>query len=143
MAFSRLIRAAADGLPFPLNGDRDAARSFTYVSDAVEATVLAMVRAPAGAVINVGGPSSITLGEAIATLERICSRPIEVAAAEGARGDARRTAADTSRARALLGWEPTVALEEGLRAQWRWARERVGRSGWRHSPRSPSDGVRV
>jgi nucleoside-diphosphate-sugar epimerase len=58
--------------------------------------------------------------------ERIAGRSLEVRTAPVASGDVRRTAADTSRIRTELGWEPTVGLEQGLRAQWLWAAARVG-----------------
>jgi UDP-glucuronate 4-epimerase len=119
MAFSRLIAAARDGTEFALYGH--ASRSFTYVTDAVDATIRAMEGARAGAVYNVGGGEEATMREAIATLERVSGRPVHVRAEPAARGDARRTAADVTRIRAELGWSPTTTLEEGLQAQWSWA----------------------
>jgi UDP-glucuronate 4-epimerase len=123
MAFSRLVTAARDGDEFELYGD--ASRSFTYVADAVDATIRAMERAPAGAVYNVGGGEEATMREAIATLERVSGRAVLVRARPAARGDARRTAADVTRIRVDLGWTPETTLEAGLRAQWSWAADRV------------------
>jgi UDP-glucuronate 4-epimerase len=123
MAFARLVAAARDGEEFELYGD--ASRSFTYVGDAVDATIRAMDAAPAGAVYNVGGGQEATMREAIATLERMSGRRIAIRARPAARGDARRTAADVTRIRDELGWSPTTALDEGLQAQWSWAADRV------------------
>jgi UDP-glucuronate 4-epimerase len=123
MAFARLVAAAHDGEEFELYGD--ASRSFTYVGDAVDATIRAMDAAPAGAVYNVGGGQEATMREAIATLERMSGRRIAIRARPAARGDARRTAADVTRIRDELGWSPTTALDEGLQAQWSWAVDRV------------------
>jgi UDP-glucuronate 4-epimerase len=123
MAFSRLITAAQDGTEFELYGD--ASRSFTFVADAIDATIRAMEDAPAGAVYNVGGGEEATMREAIATLERVSGRRVNVRARPAARGDARRTAADVTRIRTELGWSPTTTLEEGLHAQWSWAAARV------------------
>jgi UDP-glucuronate 4-epimerase len=123
MAFARLVTAAHDGEEFELYGD--ASRSFTYVGDAVDATIRAMDAAPAGAVYNVGGGQEATMREAIATLERMTGRRIAIRARPAARGDARRTAADVTRIRDELGWSPTTALDEGLQAQWSWAADRV------------------
>src|SRR5207249_593474 len=81
-------------------------RSFTYVSDAVAATIAAMERAPAGAIYNVGGGEEATMREAIATLERISGRRLDLRAGPPAAGDVRRTSADVSRIRADLGWAP-------------------------------------
>ncbi len=126
MAFARLLTALAEGRPFEVYGDGDQSRSFTYVADAVAATVAAMERAPAGAVYNVGGGAEATLRQAIAAAERVSGRAVEVRLLPPAPGDVRRTSADTSRIRRELGWAPTVSLEEGLAAQWRWASARVG-----------------
>jgi UDP-glucuronate 4-epimerase len=91
----------------------------------VEASVAAMERAPGGAVYNVGGGEEATLLETIAMLERIAGRPLDLERGRAAAGDVARTAADVSRIRAELGWQPTTSLEHGLRAQWEWASARV------------------
>jgi nucleoside-diphosphate-sugar epimerase len=123
MAFARVTSALAEGRTFDLFGD--ASRGFTYVADAVEATITAMERAPAGETLNVGGGSEATMREAIALLEEIAGRRLELIAHPPAVGDARRTSADTTLIRRTLGWEARVPLEEGLRAHWEWASARV------------------
>ena len=125
MAFTALVTALAEDRPFRLFGDGGAARSFTYVADAVAATVAAMERGAAGATYNVGGGDEATMTEAIALAERISGRSLRLERLPAAAGDVRRTRADVTRARDGLGWAPTTALEEGLRAQWEWARSRV------------------
>jgi UDP-glucuronate 4-epimerase len=124
MAFARMISALAAGTPFPLFGDGSRSREFTYVGDAVEATIAAL-EAPSGAVYNVGGGSEASMSEAIAVLERIAGRALELDSRPPAAGDMRRTSADTSRIRADLGWSPTTPLDDGLRLQWEWAIARV------------------
>lgn len=123
MAFARLIEAALDGIEFELYGD--ASRSFTYVADAVTATIAAMERGTNGAIYNVGGGEEATMREAIGVLERVSGRRLEVRAQPAARGDAKRTAADVSLISRELGWAPTTKLEDGLAAQWAWAVDRV------------------
>ena len=123
MGFSLLIDALLDDREFELFGDPS--RSFTFVGDVVDATIAAMDRAPAGAVYNVGGGEEATVREAIATLERASGRTARIRQGARARGDARRTAADVTRIRDDLGWSPRTSLEDGLRAQWSWAADRV------------------
>ncbi|HZB24159.1 MAG TPA: NAD-dependent epimerase/dehydratase family protein [Gaiellaceae bacterium] len=123
MAFARLVDAALDGSEFELYGD--ASRSFTYVADAVAATVAAMERGTSGTIYNVGGGEEATMREAIGVLERVSDRRLEVRAEPAARGDAKRTAADVSLIARELGWAPTTPLEDGLAAQWAWAVDRV------------------
>lgn len=121
MAFPRVVDALLEGRPFTLFGDGEQSRSFTYVLDVVAASMLAMERAEAGSVYNVGGGQEATMNETIAMLEGISGRRLELERTEAVAGDQRRTKADTTRIRDDLGWAPSTPLEDGLRAQWRWA----------------------
>jgi UDP-glucuronate 4-epimerase len=116
MAFARIVTALADGGTFHVFGTGEQSRDVTYVADAVSATLGAMERAPAGAVYNVGGGSETTLLEVIRLSERLSGRRLDLRYEPSAVGDVRRTSADTTAARADLGWEPRVTLQEGLRA---------------------------
>jgi UDP-glucuronate 4-epimerase len=125
MAFTRMVTRLAEGRPFELFGDGTQSRSFTYVDDVVEATILAMEKATAGVVYNVGGGEEVSMLQAIETLGRISGRRLEVVRAPRVEGDVRRTSADTSRIAADLGWQARTSFEDGLRAQWEWAADRV------------------
>jgi UDP-glucuronate 4-epimerase len=125
MAFTRMVSCLVEGRAFELYGDGTQSRSFTYVDDAVEATMLAMERADSGVVLNVGGGEEVSMLDAIETLGRISGRRLELVSAPRRLGDSRRTAADTTRIRDALGWEARTPFEEGLAAQWRWAAARV------------------
>jgi len=125
MALARIVDALAHGCSFELYGDGLQSRSFTYVADGVEATIAAMERAPAGSVYNVGGGEEATMREAIATLERVSGRALDLVEGTAAAGDVRRTSADATRIGRDLSWRATTPLEDGLRAQWEWASVRV------------------
>jgi nucleoside-diphosphate-sugar epimerase len=125
MAFARVVDALARGDSFELYGDGLQSRSFTYVADAVAATLAAMQRGTSGALYNVGGGTEATMRDAIATLEDVAGRTLDLVVRAAAAGDVRRTAADTRRVEGDLGWRATTDLEVGLRAQWEWASVRV------------------
>jgi nucleoside-diphosphate-sugar epimerase len=125
MAFARIVDALARGASFELYGDGLQSRSFTYVADAVGATVAAMERAAAGTLYNVGGGAEATMRDAIATLEELSGRTLDLVERPAAAGDVRRTAADTERIERDLDWRATTELGDGLRAQWEWASVRV------------------
>ena len=126
MGFTRMAAALVADDVFPIFGDGLQSRDFTFVDDAVAANIAAMESAPAGAVYNVGGGSEATLLDAIRILENVAGKRLRVLFSPPAAGDARRTAADTTRIRAELGWLPRVSLADGLAAQWGWFHERRG-----------------
>jgi nucleoside-diphosphate-sugar epimerase len=125
MAFARLIDALATGRTFEVYGDGGQSRAFTFVADAVDATIAAMDRGAAGRVYNVGGGSEATVDDAIAALEYVAGRSLDVVRLPPAKGDVRRTAPDVSRTERELGWRARTTLEEGLAAQWEWTATRV------------------
>ena len=125
MFFRRVCDALLDGSTFEIYGSGEQSRSFTYVADAVAATIAAMERAPAGAVYNVGGGDEASMLEAIALLEEISGRRLETRHIDAAKGDVARTKADVARIRDALGWRPETPLADGLAAMWSWASGRV------------------
>jgi UDP-glucose 4-epimerase len=120
MAFHRFLRAAIEGTPITLYGDGNQTRDFTYVADAVEATIAAGERGVPGRAYNIGGGSRVSMNEVIAIIERVTGQPVQVLREPAQKGDMRDTYADTSRARADLGFAPRVTLEEGIQAEYRW-----------------------
>jgi nucleoside-diphosphate-sugar epimerase len=123
MAFTRIAMCLAEGRPFDLFGDGLQSRSFTYVTDVVRGTILAM-QAGSGT-YNVGGGEEATMRDTIAIFEELAGRPLEIRDHPAVPGDQRRTKADTTLIRSELGWEPTTSLRDGLAAQWEWAAARV------------------
>ncbi len=114
MAFARIVGSLVGGPSFEVYGDGTQSRDFTYVQDAVAATILAMRKAPAGAIYNVGGGSESTLRDSVAIVEELSGRALDVDYGKVAAGDVRRTLADTERVRGEVGWEPAVDLRTGL-----------------------------
>jgi UDP-glucuronate 4-epimerase len=125
MALAKIVSCLVEDRPFELHGDGTQTRSFTFVDDAVDATVLAMERGSAGDVFNVGGGEEASMLDAIEVLSELSGRQLELRPAPRREGDQARTLADTSRIRAATDWEPRTPFAEGLEAQWRWAAARV------------------
>jgi len=125
MFFRRVCDALLAGGSFEIYGSGEQSRSFTEVGDAVDATIAAMERAPAGALYNVGGGEEASMLEAIALLERISGRTLDVRHTGPATGDVRRTKADVTRVGEALGWAPRTPLLDGLTRMWSWASGRV------------------
>ena len=117
MAFQRIVAALGAGREFEIYGDGRQSRDFTYVGDAVAATIAAMNEGAAGRTYNVGGGSEATLRDVVTTLEELSGRSLAIRYGDRAAGDVRRTLADTGRLRGELGWEPRFDLRAGLAAQ--------------------------
>jgi nucleoside-diphosphate-sugar epimerase len=125
MAIYRFAKAIRDTSPIPVYGDGEQTRDFTYVSDAVEGTLLAMRSDATGLVFNIGGGSRVTINETIRLLERVMGREALLAHQPAQPGDVRHTLSDTSRARQVLGYAPQVDLEQGLEAEAAWLSEQA------------------
>lgn len=123
MAFHRFIAAALAGRPITLYGDGGQTRDFTFVADIVAATVAAGDRGRPGAVYNIGGGSRVSMTEIIALIERVTGRPLQVVRESVQKGDMRDTFADTTRARAEIGFAPATSLADGLAAEAAWLAE--------------------
>lgn len=122
MAFQRFIPAILSGEEVTIYGDGEQTRDFTYVSDGVEANLLALKPEAEGHTFNIGGGARISLNNVLSLLERLIGRQIRRCNVPAQRGDVRDTFADTTLARSILGFTPRVSLEEGLARQIRWVR---------------------
>src|SRR5262245_27347424 len=120
MGFHRFISAAIEGEPIPLYGDGEQTRDFTFVHDALAATVAAGDRGIPGRAYNIGGGSRVSINQVLDIIGRVSGRSLDVRREPAQKGDMRDTFADTSLARADLGFVPTVSLEEGIAAEYRW-----------------------
>jgi nucleoside-diphosphate-sugar epimerase len=120
MAFHRFIRAALRDEELSLYGDGEQTRDFTYVADAVAATIAAGTRGVPGRSYNIGGGSRVSMNHVIGIIERMADRPLRVKHETTQKGDMRDTFADTSLARQDLGFAPAVSLEDGLNAEYQW-----------------------
>jgi len=112
----RFIRAVAAGESVTVYGDGEQSRDFTYVDNVVAANLLA-ADAPSvgGEIVNVATGGSITVNELADTIGRLLSRSVDKVFEPEREADVHASWADLGEARRLLGYEPQVALEDGLR----------------------------
>lgn len=122
-AVNNFIRAAASGAPLTIYGDGTQIRSWCHIEDMVRLLVACLESDLAvGRVFNAGNP------HAVLTTNELARRVADLTGAEIVREpapypDVEIRVLDVTRARNLLGWEPEVGLEDGLRRLWAWHRE--------------------
>jgi nucleoside-diphosphate-sugar epimerase len=110
------VTSIAEGHPVTINGDGEQSRDFTYVANVVDATVRA-AEAPAasGEIVNVSAGAPVTVNEIADAIGNVLGKPVERTFAPPRPGDIRASWADGVRAREVLGYEPRIGLDEGLR----------------------------
>jgi UDP-glucose 4-epimerase len=120
---SLFIRALVEGRAPTIYGDGGQTRDFTYVANVVDG-VLRACDAPnaSGEVINVATGGRISLNQLFDALKALTRTAVDPIYAEARAGDVRDSQADITKARHLLGYEPTVALEQGLEQTVAWFR---------------------
>lgn len=120
---SKFIVAYIRGDTPVIFGDGEQSRDFTYVANVVDAVLRACSAPDApGRPINVGVGASFTLNQTVALLNAIFGREVKPRFGPERRGDVRHSRADLTQARQLLGYEPSVSFEEGLRRTVEWYR---------------------
>jgi UDP-glucose 4-epimerase len=123
MGFHKFLRAAIAGEPITVYGDGEQTRDFTFVADIVTATAAAARQGVPGRVYNIGGGSRVSVNQVLEMIARVSGRRPVVTVDPVQKGDMRHTYADTSLARADLGFAPSVGLEQGLAAEYQWLTE--------------------
>ena len=101
-------------------------RSYTYISDIVDGCLLVLEHKDRaiGEIFNLGTDKTITTGEGISIVEKILEKKAIIARQPKRPGDQLETAANIGKARRILGYDPKVAPEEGLKRQIDWYREK-------------------
>ncbi|TML48039.1 MAG: SDR family oxidoreductase [Actinobacteria bacterium] len=110
------ITAIAAGEPVTIFDDGEQSRDFTYVDNVVAANLLAAdAEGASGRIFNVSAGASVTVNRLAETIGRLLDQPVERRFLPQRPGDLRDSWADVGEARRMLGFEPRVELEEGLR----------------------------
>jgi nucleoside-diphosphate-sugar epimerase len=121
---SLFIRALVEGRPPTIYGDGEQTRDFTYVANVVDGVLRACTAPDAsGEVINVATGGRISLNELFRVLKTLTGATVEPTYGGTRAGDVRDSQADIGKARRLLGYEPSVALDRGLEQTVAWFRK--------------------
>jgi UDP-glucose 4-epimerase len=126
MAFNLFIRSILKDEAIVLYGDGEQTRDFTFISDIIEANLLAAQSTVTGETINIGGGSQTSMLEVIRSLGEISGKTVKIKRQEAQKGDVRHTLADVTRARRLIGYNPRIQLKNGLRAEYEWLSKNIG-----------------
>ena len=119
-AFNKFIRSILAGEGISVFGSGKQTRDFTYVSDVVDANLLACKSGKSGEVYNIGGGGRIAVNDTIGMIEEILGKKAWVKHEDTQRGDVKHTAADITKARKALGYIPKVKIREGLEKEAEW-----------------------
>jgi len=123
----RFIIQALRGEPITIHGDGLQTRSFCYITDTVMALLkMLIVDKCRGEVVNIGSPHETTILELAKTIKRLTGSNSPLKFVEPRPDDPRRRCPDITKARRLLGWEPKVPLEEGLKCTIEWFKTELG-----------------
>ncbi|HZL87497.1 MAG TPA: GDP-mannose 4,6-dehydratase [Pirellulaceae bacterium] len=123
LALAVFTRAILEGMPLPLYGDGSVLRDFTHVSDICRGVVAALT-APdiAGQCINLGHNEPIEIRRLISLIESAAGKKALIEHRPDRKEDMPVTCADLTKAGRLLGYKPTVAIEDGVREYVDWLR---------------------
>jgi UDP-N-acetylglucosamine/UDP-N-acetyl-alpha-D-glucosaminouronate 4-epimerase len=119
---SIFCRALLENRSPTIYGDGEQTRDFTYVANVVNGVLRACTADASGMVINVATGSRISLNKLFSTICELTGRTLKPSYGPARAGDVRDSQADITKAREVLGYEPLVSLEEGLRKTVDWYR---------------------
>jgi dTDP-glucose 4,6-dehydratase len=125
-AIPAFIGQALTGAPITVFGDGSQTRSFQYISDLIEG-LWRLMQAPVNDPVNIGNPQEMTLLELAKRIIRLTGSRSDIVFGPLPIDDPKVRQPDIGRARALLGWEPRVETDEGLRLTVDWFREKLGK----------------
>lgn len=121
---AKFISCALEGKPFPVDGDGEQSRDFTFVENVVRANLAAAdARLDCAALMNVAMGTRVTLNQIIGMLNEITGQKLQAVHGPDRLGDVKHSQANIERAKELLNYAPTVDLREGLRRTLEWHKQ--------------------
>lgn len=122
MAYNLICQSILEGKEFQVFGDGTQSRSNTFVSDVVDATIIAALSPASNEIYNIGGSEEVSLLDVISIIESLVGKKANFQFGPERPGDQLRTMANIEKAKRNLNWSPKVSLQEGLGKQIHWQR---------------------
>ncbi len=123
LAVSKFTRLIDEGKAIPMFGDGTMRRDFTFIDDIVDGVVKAIEKCGAYRIYNLGESKPIVLRDMIATIGQAMGKEVEIDPQPEQPGDVKVTYADISRAKAELGYDPTMDFADGIERYVAWYKE--------------------
>ena len=121
---SNFMKQALRGEPLTVYGDGSQTRSFCYVSDELDG-ILRLAKGNTPGPVNIGNPTEFTILECARMVLRVTGSKSKIAYEPLPQDDPKQRRPDISKARALLGWEPKISLEQGLKLSMDYFRQAI------------------
>ncbi len=122
LAINKFMHNAMKNQPLEIYGDGKKSRDFTYISDIVEGTILALNKGKTTP-YNLGGGNKVTVLELAQKIKEITNSSSELVFSGDVQGDVQHTSSNTEKAKKELGWQPKVHIDDGLRKYYEWVKE--------------------
>lgn len=121
LAINKFVRLIEAGEPIPVFGDGSTRRDYTFIDDIVEGIIGSLQYTDSlYEVINLGNDQTVTLSEMIRTIEAVVGKPAMIDRQPEQPGDVPQTWADISKAKQLLGYQPTTSFKDGVEQFYEW-----------------------
>ncbi len=120
MAIAKFTRLLSDGEPIEMYGDGTSQRDYTYISDIVDGVIGALDKDFGYEIFNLGNSETVELKRLVSVIENALGKKAQVVHKEMQQGDVDITHADISKSRKMLGFNPTVSIEEGVKRYVQW-----------------------
>jgi len=124
MAIHKFTRLADEGEKIPIYGDGSSRRDYTYIDDLIDGIIAVLQRHKGFEIYNLGESQTTTLKELIHMIEEALRKKANIEWLESQPGDVSITYADISKAKRLLGYQPKINMEEGIKRFVEWYKDK-------------------
>jgi UDP-glucose 4-epimerase len=114
MGINKFVHAVLNEDKIEVYGDGNQTRDFTFISDVVEANLLAAYSDVIGEYFNIGGGSRISVNDLLKLIEKVVGKDIHITYIEMQKGDVQHTFADVTKAEKMIGYKSVIGIEQGI-----------------------------